>query len=206
MSTGGLGIGKKAWMSKVRNENAAAELVAEGGSNMIAGPNRLRALLVTLGAVAVLVSEPSYAEDTDKMLALTPKGLTFEPIPEMPICATAATLHGDPRIGPFWTLLKLASGCRVPRHWHSANESLVVVSGQGKIAMKDGPSLPFVPGAYASLPSHHMHEASCVRECLLFTISDGAYDIHYVGANGEEITAEQAMKQVTRTVPKKTKK
>ncbi len=66
--------------------------------------------------------------------------------------------------------------------------------------------MKFVPGAYASLPSHHMHEASCERECLLFSISDGAYDIHYVSADGEEITAEQAMQQMTRTRTKKTKK
>lgn len=178
-----------------------------GATDLIIRSNPMWKLLLTLGVVVLLGgAAPIHAEDTDQMIALTPQGLTFTPIPEMPICATAATLRGDPRSGPFWVLLKLASGCRVPRHWHSANETLVVISGRGAVAMKDGPTLPFVPGAYASMPSHHMHEASCARDCLLFSISDGAYDIHYVDANGEEITADQAMKQVPRSKTGKTKK
>jgi hypothetical protein len=69
--------------------------------------------------------------------------------------------------------------------------------------MKDGPPLPFVPGAYASLPSHHVHQASCSRACLLFNGADGAFDIHYVDARGEEIDADQALKPPPRTKRKK---
>ena len=87
---------------------------------------------------------------------------------------------------PAWVLLKLASGCRVPWHWHTANETLLVISGRGTVAMKDGPPLKFAPGAYASLPSHHVHQASCSRACLLFNTADAAFDIHYVDASGEE--------------------
>ena len=160
--------------------------------------------LVTFGAAAVLWgSVPVLAEDAIEMVALKPDAHAFTPIPDMPICATAATVRGDPRIGPFWTFLKLGTGCHVPRHWHSANETLVVISGRGSLTMKGGPSLPFVPGAYASLPSNHMHEANCTRECLLFSISDGSYDIHYADENGEEITPEQAMERVKRAKKKK---
>jgi hypothetical protein len=65
--------------------------------------------------------------------------------------------------------------------------------------MKDGPPLQFVPGAYASLPSHHAHQASCSRACLFFNSADGAFDIHYVDANGEEISADQALEPPART-------
>jgi quercetin dioxygenase-like cupin family protein len=154
----------------------------------------MRALLVMLGAVAALGrSVPTHAEDTEKMITLNPKTLKFTPIPDMPDCASAAILRGNPRNGPAWVLLKLASGCRVPWHWHTANETLLVVSGQGTVAMKDGPPLEFVPGAYASLPSHHAHRASCKRACLLFNGADAAFDIHYVDANGEEISLEKAL-------------
>jgi quercetin dioxygenase-like cupin family protein len=156
----------------------------------------MRALLViVLGAVAALGPfVPAYAEDAEKMVALDPQKLEFIKVPDMPACATAAILRGNPRSGPAWVLLKLASGCRVPWHWHTANESLVVISGRGTLAMKDGPPLRFAPGAYTSLPSHHVHQASCSRSCLFFNAADAAFDIHYVNATGEEISASKALK------------
>jgi len=159
--------------------------------------NRVRALLVLIAVAAMAATiraEEKKEPDTDRMISMTPQTMKFTPIPDMPPCATAAILRGNPRTGPAWVLLKLASGCRVPWHWHTANESLLVISGRGTVEMKDGPPLQFAPGAYASLPSHHVHQASCARSCLLFNTADAAFDIHYVGANAEEISLEKAMK------------
>ena len=152
-------------------------------------------------AVGVAESVPAYADD--KAEIMTPETLKFTPIPDMPGCASAAILRGNPRSGPAWVLLKLASGCRVPWHWHTANETLVVISGRGTVEMKDGPPLPFVPGAYASLPSHHAHQASCSRACLLFNGADAAFDIHYVDASGEEISSGEALKPPAKAKGKK---
>src|SRR6185436_1507868 len=136
--------------------------VGEGRrTDMTMRSNRIRALLIMLGAVAAVAeSVPTHAEDTAEMITLNPQQMKFTPIPDMPGCASAAILRGNPRSGPAWVLLKLGSGCRVPWHWHTANETLVVISGRGAVEMKDGPPLKFAPGAYASLPSHHMHRAS----------------------------------------------
>src|SRR5262245_9776464 len=154
----------------------------------------MRAMLIMLGAMAALAgSVPVDAEDADQMITSNPQTLKFTPIPDMPACASAAILRGNPRSGPAWVLLKLASGCRVPWHWHSANETLVVISGRGSVEMKGGSPLQFVPGAYASLPSHHTHRASCSRECLLFNGADAAFDIHYVDERGQEIPLEKAL-------------
>jgi hypothetical protein len=166
--------------------------------------NRMCALLIMLGVVAAVGdSVPTHADDTEQMITLNPETLKFTPIPDMPGCASAAILRGNPRSGPAWVLLKLASGCRVPWHWHTANETLLVISGRGTVAMKDGPPLQFAPGAYASLPSHHMHQASCSRTCLLFNSADAAFDIHYVDASGEEISLDEAMKQSAKAKTKK---
>ena len=156
--------------------------------------NRMCALILYVALAAVSGVVPAHAEDTEQMVTLDPQKLEFTPIPDMPACASAAILRGNPRYGPAWVLLKLASGCEVPWHWHSANETLVVISGRGAVSMKEGPPLRFVPGAYASLPSHHMHQASCSRACLLFNGADAAFDIHYVDANGEEISSDKALK------------
>ena len=166
----------------------------------------MRTLFIMLAAVAALGQVvPTHAKDTEEMVTLSPQTMKFTPIPDMPGCASAAIVRGNPRFGPAWVLLKLASGCRVPWHWHTANETLVVISGRGSVEMKDGPPLPFVPGAYASLPSHHQHRASCSRTCLLFNGADAAFDIHYVDANGEEISLEKAL-QLAAKKPQRKKK
>ena len=159
-------------------------------------PNRIRALVFVLAAVAAAGrSTSTHAKDADEMISLSPQALKFTAIPDMPACASAAILRGDPRSGAAWVLLRLSSGCRVPWHWHTANESLLVVSGRGTLAMKDGRPLQFAPGAYASMPSHHVHQATCVRTCLLFNVADAAFDIHYVDAKGEEMSSDKALRK-----------
>ena len=153
----------------------------------------MHAWLAVLVVAALGRSVPAHA--ADEMITLDPQALKFTPIPDMPACATAAILRGNPRTGPAWVLLKLGSGCQVPWHWHTANETLLVVSGRGKLEMKDGRPLEFAPGAYASLPSHHVHRARCTRACLLFNGADAAFDIHYVGVDGGEIPSNEALKK-----------
>lgn len=159
-------------------------------------------LILALVMVAVGGAAPAQAADKEPMVTLDPRTLKFIEIPDMPACASAAILRGNPRYGPAWVLLKLASGCEVPWHWHSANETLLVISGRGMVSMKDGPPLRFVPGAYAALPSHHQHKASCSRTCLLFNSADDAFDIHYVDDNGEEISAKKALQRSAGTKKK----
>lgn len=174
-------------------------------TKLVKRSNRISALFILLGAAAVAGGgAAAHAADTAPMLAVNPQTLKFTPIPNMPSCVSAAALRGNPRSGPAWVLLKLASGCRVPTHWHTANEDLVVISGRGSLVMKDAPPLQFVPGAFASLPNHHTHQANCTRSCLLFAIGDAAFDIHYVDAKGEEIPLDQALKLAGKT--KTTKK
>ena len=157
--------------------------------------SQIGALLVIVGLIATTATA-GRAKDDLHSVGVSPQTMKFVTIPNMPSCVTATILRGDPRSEASYALLKFASGCRVPMHWHTPSEDLVVISGQGTLVMKDGgPPLKFVPGAYASLPSHHMHEANCTRTCLLFAMSDGPYDIHYVDAKGDEISLEKALKQ-----------
>jgi len=119
----------------------------------------------------------------------------FAPVPIMPSCATVAPVRGDPRNGPSVVIVKLAAGCRVPWHWHTPHEDVIVASGTGVLEMKDGKRLQFRPGAYASMPSHHVHQARCSRTCAFFSISDDTFDIHYVDDAGNEIPMDEALKK-----------
>ena len=53
--------------------------------------------------------------------------------------------------------------------------------------------MKFAPGAYAYLPAHHAHQATCTRTCVLFSGADAAFDIHYVDDRGQEIPLEKAL-------------
>jgi len=157
---------------------------------------RMGALLVGLCA-AVAVSGPPTARAAEPGAVITfdPKVARFAPVPIMPSCATVAPVRGDPRSGPSVVIVKLAAGCRVPWHWHTANEELLVASGTGVLDMKEGKPLPFRPGAYASMPSHHVHQVRCSRTCAFFSIADAAFDIHYVDGAGNEIPEDAALKK-----------
>ena len=126
------------------------------------------------------------------MFAIDPRTLTFAPIPDMPSCASGATLRGNPRSGPSWVLLKLASGCRVPWHWHTPTEQVMIVSGSARFEMKDHGATVIGPGGYAMMPSKHIHQFTCTAACTGFVTSDAAFDIHYVDASGNEIQPERA--------------
>ena len=160
---------------------------------------RIGVLLVGL-CVAVAVGDrpTARAAEPGEVITFDPQVARFAPVPIMPGCATVAPVRGDPRNGPSVVLVKLAAGCRVPWHWHTPNEDIVIASGTGVLEMKDGKPLQFRPGAYASMPSHHVHQARCSRTCAFFSVSDATFDIHYVDDVGNEIPMDEAVKKQAR--------
>jgi len=122
--------------------------------------------------------------------------MKFSPIPGLPTCASGSVQTGDPAKGAFIILAKLATGCSIPWHWHTAGEDLMIVSGTGRIEMKDGPSRTLQAGSFVLLPSHHVHQFLCKKNCTFFFYSDGAFDIHYLDKQGAEISPDEALKAV----------
>lgn len=122
--------------------------------------------------------------------------LKFGHIPGMPTCLTGAVESGDPMTGPGFILAKLATGCKIPWHWHTAGEYVMVVSGTGGLDMKDAKSETLVAAGFARLPPHHIHQFSCKKKCTLLIYTDAAFDIHYADRDGNEVPADQALKAV----------
>jgi quercetin dioxygenase-like cupin family protein len=101
---------------------------------------------------------------------------------------------GDPSKGASVILLKGPAGCRIPWHWHTPTEQIMVVSGSAKVEMRDsGRTSSLGPGGYAMMPSKHVHQFTCTSACAAFVSSDAAFDIHYVDAKGSEIPPEAAL-------------
>ncbi len=145
-------------------------------------------LFLAVGAVAL------RADDAKPMFAAI-KSTKFTNLPGLPTCMTAAILKGDPSKEAAVILLKLSTGCAVPWHWHTAAENLMIVSGSGKVAMKDGGVINAGPGDYGFLPAKHVHQFTCVASCTLYDLPLGAFDIHYVDATGNEIPPEKALEK-----------
>ena len=115
------------------------------------------------------------------------------PMPGLPSCIVMAVESGDPSKGPSVIVFKGTAGCLIPWHMHTPTEHVMIVSGSAKVEMKGGSSSTLGPGGYALMPSKHVHQFTCASACSAFVFSDGAFDIHYVDANGKEIPPETAL-------------
>jgi quercetin dioxygenase-like cupin family protein len=158
-------------------------------------------------AVSVILIGSIVAVAQDKVQIVTSADQKFGPIPNFPDCMTGAVLHGNPSSASGVTLIgKGTGGCRIPWHFHTPNEEVGIISGSAKVQMKDEPAKTLKAGGYAYLPSKHQHEFTCLTACSLFASADGVFDIHYVDANGNEISSEQALKKSGRRTSAGTKK
>ncbi len=169
---------------------------------------RNRRSLLLQGSVLflfVLSAGVLRAQDAAKAVAMNTSAMKFVAFPVMPACATGAVVSGDPGKGPSIILAKMKPGCKFPWHWHTPNESVMLVSGQAEAQMKDGKPTALHAGAFALMPSKHVHRFSCKTECMLFVHSDAAFDMHYVDDAGKEITPDEALKKVKETAPKPAK-
>lgn len=139
--------------------------------------------------IACLVAAPVYAQGVVRKMSEN----KFEPVPGLPECVTASVQSGDPSKGAAIILFKGKAGCRVPWHWHTPAENVMIVSGSAKFEMKGHGSTVIGAGGYALMPSKHVHQFTCTAACTGFVTSDSAFDIHYVDANGQEIPPEKAL-------------
>ena len=157
---------------------------------------RVQLCLFTMSLV-LLVSASAYGQETmGQSSGRNIAEMKFTTIPPLPTCAVGSVQSGNPGAGPSVILAKIAAGCSVPWHWHTPNENVMMVSGLGRMEMKDGKPVTMRAGAFAMMASHHVHQFTCLRACQLYIYSDVAFDIHYVNKEGNEISPADAMNAV----------
>ena len=137
--------------------------------------NLFRKITITAGLVAGIALS-AFAQD--KAGVTTMAGSKFAPLPGLPPCMTVSAQRGDPTKGGAVILGKFTSGCTVPWHWHTSAENLMLVSGKGRLEMKDAAPAPLAPGDYVYLPGKHQHQFTCLSACTMFDVTEGAFDIH----------------------------
>ena len=145
---------------------------------------------IVVSLIVCLVAAPVCAQGVVRKMSEN----KFEPVPGLPSCLSASVQSGDPGKGASVILFKGKPGCRVPWHWHTPAETVMIVSGSAKFEMKDHSGATVIgPGGYAMMPSKHVHQFTCVAACTGFVTSDSAFDIHYLDASGKEIPPESAL-------------
>ena len=141
---------------------------------------------------------PLMAQNPDQMPYVPLASSKFVTLPVLPACATFSAQRGDPTKGAAVLLLKINSGCVIPWHWHTASESLMMVSGKARVEMKPSGTHTLSAGDFLYLAGKEVHQFTCRSRCLLFDVIDGAFDIHYVGADGKEIAPDMALKPMAK--------
>ncbi len=159
-------------------------------------------LLAMLFVTALVVAQSGRHSTSASHLSIqepfikTAQENTFTTSPVLPNCYTYSVERGDPKTGPSVTLSRLAAGCKVPWHIHSANAQVLFVSGTFQLTMKGQQTQILRQGAYAYVPAKHQHEESCLDGCTYYVVREGAADVHYVDARGMEISPEVALAAV----------
>jgi quercetin dioxygenase-like cupin family protein len=135
----------------------------------------LLVLALSLGAIAGSGQAPS--EGTVRPLAAA----KFAPGDDIR-CLYDLLENGDPATGPSTFLLKAPPKCAVPPHFHTAEEQLIVVSGEVSTGMEGMSDTILGSGGFAMMPGKKPHWFSCVSkiECLMFVTFDRTYDITWV--------------------------
>jgi len=154
------------------------------------------AILVLL-FFAVTVAFGAAVADPDEIpghaASINEDELKFVTFPGFPTCTTGAIVHGDPNQGPVSVLQKIPPDCRIPWHWHTANEQIVLISGTMEMMHKDSKPMLLRPGGYYFNPGHHVHSVGCPKGCTIFVTVDGKIDIHWVDNAGKEISLDEAL-------------
>ncbi len=162
---------------------------------------RIRTGLAAVFVTALVMAElgPQMAANNVSVhepFVKTTEQNTFITSPVLPDCYTYTVERGDPHTGPSVTLSKLAAGCKVPWHTHSANAQVLFVSGTFQLTMKGQQAQKLTQGSYAYVPANHQHEETCLDGCTYYVIREGAADVHFLDAAGKEITPEIALAAV----------
>lgn len=166
-----------------------------------------RIFLTIVAAASILVcgfGQLSAEGNGDKAVVNSAASVKFGAVPNAPECFTVAVEKGDPSKDASVILAKFAPACVAPWHWHTPTETVMVVSGSLEVQMKGDKALVAHRGDFVDMPPRHVHRATCqgAAPCLVFISSNAAFDIHWVDAEGKEISIEATLKSAKAPVHK----
>ena len=88
-------------------------------------------------------------------------------------------LHVDPTTHATQLLIRSPKAIHIRKHWHSANETHMIVAGTVKFEC-EGKKAELGPGSFNYMPAKMVHEAWLPANSLTFISVDGAWDVNWV--------------------------
>jgi quercetin dioxygenase-like cupin family protein len=88
-------------------------------------------------------------------------------------------LHVDPTTHATQLLVRAPKAIHIRKHWHSANETHMIVIGTVKFEC-EGKKAELGPGSFNYMPAKMVHEAWLPANSLTFISVDGAWDVNWV--------------------------
>lgn len=110
--------------------------------------------------------------------------VSWAPCPDVfPAGCEIAVLHGNPGKPNADIFFKVPGGYRIPYHWHSSAERMVLVNGELHVTYDGQATAILRPGTYAYGPAGAPHTAEChgVEPCVLFIAFEGPVDVQTGG-------------------------
>jgi quercetin dioxygenase-like cupin family protein len=106
-------------------------------------------------------------------------GLKWGPCPAfLPQGCQIAVLHGDPAKPNADLFFKVPAKSKLPLHWHTSAERLLLVSGELHVTYEGQAATIMKPGSYAYGQAKLPHSGACVSAspCVLFIAFEAPVD------------------------------
>jgi quercetin dioxygenase-like cupin family protein len=146
----------------------------------------LVALVVFLFAPAALAEDAKAGATKTKakpaakaaLVTMTPDELKWVATPASPD-DMMAVVRGDAAKGPHTAFHKFKAGFSAPLHRHSADITILVVSGTLIAGAEGGPEKKLPAGSYEYQPHTVAHVTKCDAgsECVIFVVASAKFDI-----------------------------
>jgi len=139
-------------------------------------------LVVLLSCMAVGSTTAVAQEATgEQAISRTHKDpqLKWSPCPPIfPKGCEVTVLRGDPANGPSDVFLRTPANYRLPPHWHTSPEHMILVSGELHVTYEGQKPAVLRAGSYTYGPAKAKHEARCAKAgpCVLFIAFESPID------------------------------
>jgi quercetin dioxygenase-like cupin family protein len=133
---------------------------------------RSNLLLASLLALSASFAPSAAAEDSLRLVTLAGKFNSCGP--DGPPGCEQIILMGDPTAEPFQKVFRFPKDFVFPKHWHEANENLVMVRGTLTINAEGSSERSMKAGDFVHIPAKVVHWGKCTEECVFYLGVDGA--------------------------------
>ena len=145
----------------------------------------IRRLVPVLLASALLSVSSTLVFDAladDSMLVVNLAGKFQSCGPDAPPGCEHVIFFGDPQTEAFQKVYRFPKGFAFPKHWHEANENLVMVRGFLTINAEGSSERSMKAGDFVRIPARVVHWGVCTEECVFYLSVDGPDSFNLVEA------------------------